>query len=176
MVAAQCVGLEMLLLVVSSRQEAAAVLVLHLKQGAEPGAVLHGARHVLCGMHPLLMLPLASVQAWHRSMCSGGCECSFSSQRRTCAAVLLLLAVLTAPTLAGPAAAELTCEMSMPTHMWPDSVRASPLRPEPHPMSSSMRGVPSSGRARSSTARCVSRDWISIMRLLLVYFLASSSL
>ena len=42
------------------------------------------------------------------------------------------------------------------THWCPRSVMASPLSPLPHPMSSSSLGVPSSGRASSSMARCVS--------------------
>ena len=45
--------------------------------------------------------------------------------------------------------------MALTTQTCPSSVRVSPLRPEPHPRSSSSRVAPSCGRASSSMARCV---------------------
>lgn len=63
--------------------------------------------------------------------------------------------------------------MSVPTQIWPDSVRASPLKPEPQPRSRRRRGVPSLGNASNSRARSVSCCWILIMREFSVYLRAS---
>lgn len=69
-----------------------------------------------------------------------------------------LLAIQASRALQGMRTAQALCrrQRARTTQVWPCSVRAAPLRPEPQPRSSSSLDWPSSGSARSSRARSVS--------------------
>ena len=66
-------------------------------------------------------------------------------------------------------------EMSQPTHVWPAPSITAPLRPLPHPTSSSSDGR-DAGRFSSSIARAEMTLWISIIREDWAYLRASDSL